>query len=120
MMLFACHLGNGGTVGIFSDGRALPLAFSHDIDRAEAGLNAAFECFDTTDFFEEIFEGGDLDVGHAANNGLWAYEVEYPDGANEDVEGEWGHLRGGTFRRPTEEELEMLRGGDVLKGWVLL
>jgi len=147
-MIFACHSGlrAGRIVGVMSK-NALPLGFSHDIDSAEAGLNAAYEFFPTpSDFFLAILGRGAVIDGDHSNSGIWAYDVEYEvnsegdviysDGNNDPKNERWDHLRAPPigsalrtkFRRPIEVELSFLAGnceectcrGCANRRWVLL
>jgi hypothetical protein len=134
-MLFACHSGlrAGRIVGITSK-NAIPLAFSHDIDCAEAGLSAAYEFFPTPrDFFRAILGPGAVIEGYRSNSGIWAYDVEYevnpegdviyPDRNNDSRNEGWDHLQEGKLRRPAEIELSFLIGNCgacANQGWVLL
>ena len=119
-MLFACHQGStagGRPIGNLS--AVWPLAFDEHCPGSsyedEPGLWALWESVaDAEEFARELFDGANLDgAGHTDNwGGLWVYEVEWhsddvPE-LDDDDEGEWRHLRGGEFRRPTRDEVWML------------
>jgi hypothetical protein len=128
-MIFACHSGarRGHIVGITSQD-AIPLAFSHDIESAEFGLNTAYECFPTFgEFFHAILGRSAVIDGHHINSGIWTYVVEYEVDLMGRVFGptatEWKHLQGGKLRRPSGTELSFLTGDEPTAetmGWVLL
>jgi hypothetical protein len=134
-MIFACHsvTRKGRIVGITTQ-NAIPLAFSHDIESTEFGINMAYEFFPTLkDFFRAILGPLAIIDGYHSNSGIWAYDVEYnvdsdgnviyPDGKNDPNEERWDHLRGGKLRRPAETECSFLVGNEPTEptmGWVLL
>jgi len=126
-LLLVLHRGSVGSrpAGIYMNHHCLPIAVSHPSWRpedgegsqtAEAGFHALWEA--TTDpeqFFEAIGQRGGLQTFDGEPpNGLWVYEVEYhPDEVTDEDDGEWEWLCGGTFRRPTPDELAPLAFGNA-------
>jgi hypothetical protein len=123
-LLFAAH---GGIIGdergaIIMDDHCLPIACSRKAydkkgGSLEGGIHSCWEsCCDAEEFFEYLGIAGI--TGHGCSGvppkgwkpeGLWVYDVSY-DESEIDFD-ELSHLRGGSLRRPTVEELRPLAVG---------
>ncbi len=84
------------------DDTALPIASSGDPE-SEDGFNAAWGSVMNVDDFLNGYCG----LHKAPENGLWVYEVYFREGDIDAGEG-FSHLRNGTLRRPTIDELSRL------------
>lgn len=127
-LLFAVHRGTVGArpAGVTIAEHCLPIACSHSSWEkqgsawAEAGVYALWESLTDTEEFFGILGITAIEAYKCDNpQGLYVYEVEYnPDDFVADEE--WGHLQGGTLRRPTLEELEPLMRDEAPWGGVVL
>ncbi len=136
-LLFAIHADHfnrefeSRLVGLLMRDTCLPIACSHEwrtsSDEAtmvcEYGFHALWETTaEVALFFEGFGQTWSIDCLGDNPGGLWVYEVTYDEDRDvtNDDEGGWHWLCGGTFRRPTFEELEPMTSGRAPWGGITL
>jgi hypothetical protein len=139
-LMFAVHEGAGG---VAKSSSVWPLAMSDRVYSGPpesyeelAGFWALWQMPDDwradnilrgvawREFAECAFDACDLVHGGSPDgtvwNRIWVYEVNFDQSTVADETDNWTHLRGGTFRRPTPEELSAVTGGSARDWQVVL